>query len=40
MQDTTCAFYKLQQTLVENPGILSEEEVIFLLIRFPPALLL
>lgn len=27
MQDTTCAFYKLQQTLAENPGILSQDEV-------------
>ena len=32
MQDATCAFYKLQETLAENPGILSEDEVIFLLI--------
>ncbi|XP_068678264.1 uncharacterized protein [Montipora foliosa] len=26
MQDATCAFYKLQETLAENPGILSEDE--------------
>lgn len=26
MQDTTCAFYELQQTLAENPGILSQDE--------------
>ena len=32
MQDATCAFYKLQEILTENPGILSEDEVIFLLI--------
>ena len=28
MQDTSCAFYKIQQTLVKNPGILSQEQVI------------
>ena len=30
MRDTTCAFYKIQQNLAKNPGILSEDEVIFL----------
>jgi len=29
MQDTNCAFYKIQQTLVKNPGALSQEEVIY-----------
>lgn len=29
MQDTSCAFYKIQQTLVKNPGVLSQEEVIY-----------
>lgn len=27
MQDTSCAFYKIQQILVKNPGALSQEEV-------------
>ncbi|KAL9967374.1 hypothetical protein ACROYT_G025583 [Oculina patagonica] len=26
MQDTSCAFYKIQQTLVKNPGVVSQEE--------------
>ena len=28
MQDTSCAFYKIQQILVKNPRALSQEEVI------------
>ena len=29
MQDTSCAFYKIQQTLVKNHGALLQEEVIY-----------
>lgn len=29
MKDTSCAFYKIQQTLVKNPGVLSQEEVLY-----------
>ena len=28
MQDTSCVFHKLQQALVKNPGVLSVDEVI------------
>jgi len=28
-RDTSCAFYKIQQTLVKNPGALSQEEVMY-----------
>ena len=27
LRDTSCVFYKLQQTLAKNPGALSEDEV-------------
>ena len=29
MQDTSCAFYKIQETLVKTPGALSQEEVMY-----------
>lgn len=29
MQDTSCAFYKIQQILAKNPEALSEDEVNF-----------
>lgn len=29
MQDTSCAFYKIQQSLAKNPEALSEDEVNF-----------
>ena len=29
MQDTSCAFYKIQQTLIKNPGALLQEEVTY-----------